>query len=479
MKILLTGVTGYVGKRLLPALIQKGHDVICCVRDKNRLTIHKELLKKAEILEVDFLNPPDLDKLPKDFEAAYYLIHSMTTSTEKFDQLESETAKNFRAYMESTNVAQVIYLSGITNQEKLSKHLASRKKVEDILASEKYHLTVLKAGIVVGSGSASFEIIRDIVEKLPVMLSPRWVLTKTQPIAIRDVIKYLTGVLLNKQTFDASFDIGGPEILTYKDMMLKYAQARKLKRKIWVVPLMTPKISSYWLFFITSVSFKLASNLVNSMKMEIIAKDHRLEELLQIKPLTYEQALKFAFLKIKQNLVLSSWKDSIISSSLGLSLSDFIEVPQYGCYKNTKTIPIADVDRVLSNIWSIGGDRGYYYANWLWKTRGFFDQLLGGVGVRRGRTLPTEIHPGDALDFWRVLYASRPKKRLLLFAEMKLPGEAWLEFMVDENNLLHQTATFRPKGIWGRLYWIATSPFHYFIFNGMIKNIANSTYNNQ
>jgi hypothetical protein len=208
------------------------------------------------------------------------------------------------------------------------------------------------------------------------------------------------------------------------------------------------------------------------MKMEIVCSDNRLEEILQIKPLTYQQAIKNAFLRIKQNLVLSSWKDSIISSSLGLSLSDFIEVPNYGCYINEKQLVIADEEKVLNNIWTIGGDKGYYYANWLWKFRGFFDRLFGGVGIGRGRTSPKEIHPGDALDFWRVLYASKEKKRLLLFAEMKLPGEAWLEFKIDENHVLHQTATFRPRGVWGRLYWIATSPFHFFIFDGMIKNIA-------
>ena len=413
MRVLLTGVTGYVGKRLLPALIEKGHEVICCVRDKNRLTIHPKMLKKVEILELDFLQLSDLAQLPKNFDAAYYLIHSMTSSTEKFDELEAKTAANFKQYIESTQAQQVIYLSGITNEEVLSKHLASRKKVEDILKSEKYNLTVLKAGIVVGSGSASFEIIRDIVEKLPIMISPKWVLTKTQPIAIRDVINHLTGVLFQKETYNSSFDIAGPEILTYKEMMLQYASVRKLKRKIWVVPFMTPRLSSYWLFFITSVSYKLAVNLVHSMKMEIVAKDKRLEELLQLNPLTYKQALKFAFQKIKQNLVLSSWKDSLISSSLGLSLSDFIEVPQFGCYKNTKSILVKEPIKVLENIWAIGGDRGYYYANWLWKTRGFFDQVFGGVGVRRGRTLPTEIHSGDALDFWRVIYASRPKKTIV------------------------------------------------------------------
>lgn len=474
MRILLTGVTGYVGKRLLPVLIEKGHEVICCVREKSRLTIHKSLLQHVEIIEIDFLEDPDVENFPKNIDAAYYLIHSMTTSTAKFDLLETQAAANFKTLMEATTVKQVIYLSGISNQNQLSKHLTSRRKVEDILKSDQYALTVLRAGIIVGSGSASFEMIRDIVEKLPVMIAPKWVLTKAQPIAIRDVLTYLRRVLFHEEVLNGTFDIGGPEILTYKEMMLQYAKVRKLKRKIYTTSLISPKVSSYWLFFITSVSYKLAISLANSMKTEVVCADNNLEKILKVHPMTYENALKNAFIKIKQNLVLSSWKDSIISSSLGLSLSDFIEVPNHGCYKNEKQMLITDVKRTMTNIWTIGGEKGYYYANWLWKIRGFFDLMFGGVGLQRGRTSPKEIHPGDALDFWRVLYANREKQRLLLFAEMKLPGEAWLEFKIDENNVLHQTATFRPRGLLGRMYWLATSPFHFFIFDGMIKNIANN-----
>ncbi len=474
MRILLTGVTGYVGKRLLPVLIRQGHEVICCVRDKKRLTIHKNLLLKVQIIEIDFLKEILPNAIPQNIDIAYYLIHSMTSSSDKFGMLESQSAKNFKKYLESTHVKQVIYLSGISNERNLSKHLLSRKKVEEFLKSDFYTLTVLRAGIIVGSGSASFEIIRDIVEKLPLMITPKWILTKAQPIAIRDVIQFLTGVIKEEACFNQTFDIGGPEIITYKEMILQYAEARKLKRKIYTTSLISPQISSYWLYFITSVSYKLAKSLADSMKNEVICEDNRLQELLNIQPITYKEALKFAFIRIKQNLVLSSWKDSLISSSLGLSLSDFIEVPNFGCYRNVKKLAVKDEDKVMRNIMSIGGNKGYYYANWLWRLRGIIDQLFGGVGLQRGRTSQKEINPGDALDFWRVLYASREKKRLLLFAEMKLPGEAWLEFKIDEENILYQTATFRPRGIWGRVYWIATSPFHYFIFNGMIRNIVNS-----
>lgn len=235
---------------------------------------------------------------------------------------------------------------------------------------------------------------------------------------------------------------------------------------------MTPKLSSYWLYFVTSTSYKLAINLVDSMKMEIVAKDRRLQDLLGIETHSYKEAIDMAFKKIEQNLVISSWKDSMISGRFQRNLEKYIQVPKYGVLTDMQKRKVNNPSAVLENIWKIGGDNGWYYGNWLWKIRGFFDKLFGGVGLRRGRTHPDKIFPGDALDFWRVLLADKEGKRLLLFAEMKLPGEAWLEFKIDENNILHQTATFRPRGLKGRFYWYSIVPFHYFIFGGMIRNIA-------
>ena len=306
------------------------------------------------------------------------------------------------------------------------------------------------------------------------MITPKWVLTKCQPIAIRDVIQYLTGVLLREDCYNESFDIGGPNVITYKEMMLLYAKTRKVKLWIYTIPVMTPKLSSYWLYFVTSTSYKLAINLVNSMKMEVVCKDNRLQKMLSIKPITYVDAIKLAFIKIEQNLVVSSWKDSLSSGRFGHDFSEFIQIPKFGCLKDHQSRKVIDVERALDNIWSIGGDRGWYYGNWMWKTRGFLDKLVGGVGTRRGRTHPKHLDNGDALDFWRVLLANKEEKRLLLFAEMKLPGEAWLEFRIDEDNVLHQIATFRPKGLLGRLYWYSLVPFHFFIFGGMIDNILKS-----
>ncbi len=480
MKILLTGATGYIGKRLLPVLLEQGHEVVCCVRDKKRFPQEGVYTDpKISLFEVDFLEEPPSSEGIRDIDAAYYLIHSMSSGQDNFEELEERSARNFIELIKPTAVKQVIYLTGITNEKKLSKHLASRKNVEELLGKSGIPLTAIKAGIIVGSGSASFEIIRDLVEKLPVMITPKWVNTRSQPIAIRNILEFLSGVLLKKETFGRAFDVGGPDVLTYKEMLLQFAEVRNLKRYILTVPVMTPRLSSYWLYFVTSTSYKLAVNLVNSMKVEVIAKDNELEKMLGIKTISYKKAVELAFQKIEQNNVISSWKDSLASSYQDNSLLDHINVPTDGCFfdKREKLIK-GDPDEVLQNIWSIGGKHGWYYGNWMWKIRGILDKMVGGVGLRRGRTHPHKINTGDTLDFWRVLAADKKKKRLLLYAEMKLPGEAWLEFRICEKegkNYLQQTATFRPKGLAGRLYWYSVLPFHYFVFEGMAGNLLKTT----
>jgi uncharacterized protein YbjT (DUF2867 family) len=480
MKILLTGVTGYIGKRLLPVLLDEGHEVLCCVRDASRFDGSRFQVSGSgdrvagiglRVIEVDFLDKQSLEAIPEDIDAAYYLIHSMSSSIGDFEELEKRSAENFRDRINQTQARQVIYLSGIINSEELSKHLTSRKAVEDTLRQGNYQLTTLRAGIIVGSGSASFEIIRDLVEKLPVMIAPRWLNTRSQPIAIRNVIQFLNGVLLKEETFGKSFDIGGPEIMTYKEMLIGFARVRGLKRRVWVVPVMTPKLSSYWLYFITSTSYKLAVNLVDSMKVEIVCSDNDLAGLLNIELIRYEDAVRMAFDKIEQHDVLSSWTDALSGDKLSKGINQLIHVPEHGCFKDIRKIAFKNEEVVLDRIWSIGGKRGWYYLNWLWEIRGFLDKLVGGVGLRRGRRDDQHLVAGDSLDFWRVIYAGKDEKRLLLYAEMKLPGEAWLEFRIENNELI-QTATFRPLGLWGRLYWYSVMPFHGFIFRGMIGNIA-------
>ena len=470
MKILLTGATGYIGKRLLSALIDAGHDVVCCVRDVRRFNPPESIKNKVKVVDIDLLNPKSLEKIPKDIDCAYYLVHSMSSS-KNYEELEKNSAINFKTAINKTNAKQVIYLSGIINETELSKHLNSRKVVENELKKGNYHLTVLRAGIIIGSGSASFEIIRDIVEKLPIMITPKWLNTKCQPIGVEDVISILKKSVFNKNTYDQNFDIGGPDVLTYKQMLLGYANCRNLKRRILIVPVMTPRLSSYWLYFVTSTSYKLAVSLVNSMKVEVICRDNRINKILDIDPISYEKALLNAFNRIKSNEIISSWKDSYSSSGLTFEVSDFIEVPTFGCFIDKRKREIKNQETCLNKIWSIGGETGYYYGNFLWRFRGFLDKLVGGVGLRRGRTNINTINIGDSVDFWRVLYADKNEGRLLLFAEMKLPGEAWLEFRVNGNQL-EQTATFRPLGIWGRLYWYSVLPLHGLIFKGMLKNLT-------
>lgn len=471
MKILVTGATGYIGKRLIPLLLNDGHTIVCSVRDKDRAPKRFKNHKNITVVEVDFLNPVSLKNIPKDIDIAYYLIHSMSNSSTEFHILEEKCAENFKNHIETTSTKQVIYLSGITNDTKLSKHLLSRKNVELKLQSNHYALTTFKAGIIVGSGSSSFEIIRDLVEKLPIMVAPKWLNTKTQPIAVRDVLTFLQRAINNKDLFDKSFDIFGPEILTYKQMLLEFASIRGLKRRIITIPIMTPKLSSYWLYFVTSTSYKLAASLVNSMGIEIIGNPSNINKLLNIEPISYREAVESAFVKIEQNSIVSSWKDSFISSELNSDLHEHINVPTYGCFTDKKQRTVTDLDFTLNKIWSIGGENGWYYGTFLWKLRGLFDKFFGGIGLRRGRTHPTELNNGDSLDFWRVIYVNKEAKKLLLYAEMKLPGEAWLEFKI-EDNILYQTATFRPQGVAGRLYWYAVTPFHWFVFNGMISKLV-------
>ncbi|MEI6078035.1 MAG: SDR family oxidoreductase [Verrucomicrobiota bacterium] len=471
MKILLTGANGYIGQRLIPSLLDQGHEVYCCVRDRARFSRHLNH-ERLKTIEVDFLKPQAEIQFPHDLEVAFYLIHSMNQGIGNFAEAEQSSAVKFLQYLQPTDCKQIIYLSGIVNEDRLSKHLQSRLNVEHILRAGGIPTTVLRAGIVVGSGSASFEIIRDLVEKLPVMVAPQWLKTRCQPIAIRNVIEFLLGVMLRPETLNRDFDIAGPETLTYRQMLEQFARVRKLKRLIITVPVMTPRLSSYWLYFITSTSFRLAMNLVDSMKVDIIARKSDLAERLGITLIPYQKAVELALERIEQGNVISGWKDSFASSGTNPSLFNALEVPTHGCFIDRRTRDITGrTDLAWARVWKIGGDTGWYYGNWLWSMRGLLDKLCGGVGLNRGRTDASDIHPGDALDFWRVLVADKQNRRLLLYAEMRLPGEAWLEFKVVDAQLV-QTATFRPRGVSGRLYWYSVLPLHHFIFNGMIDALA-------
>lgn len=471
MKILLTGANGYIGARLLPRLAEAGHEIYALVRSRFRIEVPEQFRERIHVVEGDLLNPSTLSAIPDEIEAAYYLVHSMSDSPQ-FSDLEAASARNFVQKIEMTRCRQIVYLSGLANEPQLSRHLASRKRVAEILKEGKVPVTILMAGIIIGSGSASFEIIRDLTEKLPVMIAPKWVDNLTQPISVRDVLEYLILVLGHPACLGASFEIGGPDVLSYKQLLLEFARIRGFKRKLITVPVLTPRLSSYWLLLVTSANFALARSLVGSLINNAVCKENRIQKIFPKKLLTYEEAVRLAFTRIEEDWVPSSWKDAMSGSGLNPDLSIYIQIPRFGILVDRQTVLFSrSADEVQKTVWSLGGETGWLTMNWAWKLRGLIDKFAGGVGLRRGRTHPTRLKAGDALDFWRVLLADEKNRRLLLYAEMKLPGEAWLEFKIGPGTL-YQTATFRPSGVWGRFYWYALYPFHFFIFRRLAKIIA-------
>jgi len=481
MKILLTGSTGYIGRRLLAALLDAGHEVICLVRHPSKFdtdTFPEGMRRNITVVRGDLMDERSLTDVPRDFDVAFYLIHAMSSNDPNFQHAEAQAATNFTSLLDMTSAQQIIYLSGIVNAGKLSQHLSSRKGVEDILAKSKVPLTVLRAAIIIGSGSASFEIIRDLVEKLPVMIAPRWLNTRCQPIAIRNVLQYLVGVMLLPQALGQTFDIGGTDVLTYKEMLYTYARVRKLKRAIVTVPVLTPRLSSLWLVLVTSTSYSLARSLVNSMTNEVICRDNRIHDLVNIKLFSYTEALNLAFDKISHRNIISSWRDAHYLPLRNRDYMSNIEVPTHGVLTDRRELTFTrPVKEVIENLWSIGGKQGWYFGNILWRLRGFADTVVGGVGLRRGRRSEYDLKTGDALDFWRVLLADHNNGRLILYAEMKLPGEAWLEFTIKDDGAtkkLVQVATFRPRGLWGRIYWYSVLPFHGLIFPRLAKALVYS-----
>ncbi len=474
MKILLTGASGFIGKRLIPSLLKEGHELVLLLRINSSRSPFEIYKDKVSIIYGDLLDKESLS-FPKEIDVAFYLVHSMSQSREDFDKLEEQAAYNFIEALKKTNCRQIIYLSGLAHAPHLSKHLLSRLHVENILKESGFHFTGFRAGIVIGAGSASFEIIRDLVEKLPLMVAPKWIHNKCQPIASTDVVYYLTHAIGNKGCYDRIFDIGGPDVLTFKQMMLQFAEVRHLKRFILTVPVLTPHLSSYWLVLVTAVNYSLASSLVDSLKNDAVCRDHSIQELIPRKCLSYKAALQRAFAKIEDNAVVSSWMDAWNIEKISPDLNDYIQISKEGCFLwQEKRNFEGDIKPVIERIFSIGGQNGWYSMNWIWNLRGLIDKVLGGVGIRRGRRDPKELHTGDALDFWRVLVADKNKGRLLLYAEMKLPGEGWIEWKIDHhgpNPTLIQTTTFRPQGVLGRIYWIILYPFHFFIFRGMIKGL--------
>ena len=478
MEILLTGANGYIGLRLLPALLEAGHSVKGLVRDKGRFPSQQfaDFLAdgRLELIEGDMLKPESLPELSGKADAAYYLLHSMGAG-KGFGEREEACARNFMDWI-SGRCRKVIYLGGLVPEGGLSGHLRSRESVNRILRGGDVPVTTLRASIIVGSGSASFEIIRDLAEKLPVKLTPKWAWTRCQPVAIRNVIGYLTGCLDCVETEGEEFDIGGPEVLTYRELLKSYAEARGLARLLIPVPFLTPGLSAHWLRLVTPTTMALAKSLIESLTNETVCRDSRIREIIPQELLTYREAIEAAFARIAQNRVPSSWIDSLSSGRLSPEFFRSIQVPEHGVLRDRQKVPLAaERGKVIAAVWSIGGRNGWPSMNWAWKVRGVMDRLTGGIGMRRGRRHPTELFAGDALDFWRVILADKGEggkpARLILFAEMKLPGEAWLDFEVTGAELV-QTATFRPRGLFGRLYWYSVLPFHLMLFPVMAGRLA-------
>jgi len=478
--ILVAGATGYVGGRLIPALLEAGYTVRAMGRSLEKLACRLwGRHPKVELAKGDVLDLESLKKALSGCGAAYYLVHSMIAQKQKFAEADRKAAQNMVKAAESAVIDRIIYLGGLAEKKdgRLSKHLRSRMEVADILQSGVVPVTDLRTPMILGSGSASFEILRHLVERLPVMITPRWVASLNQPIAIRNVIQYLVGCLEYPETVGQTYDIGGPEVLAYRDLLDIYAQEAKLpKRWIIPVPVLTPTFSAYWIHLISPVPHSIALPLTEGLSSNAVCSDQRIQSIIPQKLLSPREAIRTALDKIIQEQVDTCWADAgdiITPEWAHCGDADWAGGTIMQCgYRVRIKAPLDDVWLPISKI---GGYEGYYYADGLWWLRGLLDRLFGGVGLRRGRRHPTELRVGDALDFWRVLDIV-PKKLLVLLAEMKVPGEALLEFKIesigDQHTNLEMLSRFLPHGLWGRLYWYMLYPFHERIFFGMLKGVA-------
>lgn len=479
--VLVTGATGYVGGRLVPRLLDAGYKVRAAGRSLEKLKArawarHRNL----KLVFADLLDLESIKKAAKGCGVSYYLVHSMDSSSEEFAATDRHAAKNMVKAAEHAKLDRIIYLGALggTDSIKIGKHLMSRSEVGKILQSGCIPVTYFRAAMILGSGSTSFEMLRYLVDRLPIMITSRRVLTPSQPIAIRNVLGYLIECLDWEETKGQTYDIGGPEILAYSDLIKIYAQEAGLKKRI-VVPLsfVTPKFASYIIHFVTPIPSYIGEPLSHGLGAHMVVRDgHRIRSIIPQNLLTCQEAIRLALKRVEQKMIKTSWMDA-----------GAYNPPEWGRYHDApyaggdvkecwhRVLLAGTPEKVWDPISRIGGDNGWYFANWLWELRGFLDRLVGGYGIRRGRRHPVEIKNGDALDWWRVLDAV-PHKRLFLLAEMKLPGEATLEFRINKKKKgvteLIQIASFLPRGLPGLLYWYLIYPLHYYIFRGMLKEIA-------
>lgn len=467
-RILITGATGYVGRRLKDAFLRDNFPSIrLLVRNKNKIS--PAVRDQVEIVEGDTFKPTALDTALKGIDVAYYLIHSMGKGSD-FESQDRTSAENFREACIRQGVRRIIYLGGLGAKATASRHLLSRMETGEILSSKETQVETIwfRAGIIIGAGSASFEIIRNLIQKLPVMITPRWVNTLTQPVAIDDVIVYLVAAAYFEHIGNLIVDIG-TDAMNFKEMMIQAAAVMGLKRRLIPVPVLSPSLSSWWLIFFTPIPFAMAAALVEGLKSETILLNNNAERFFpDIIPMPFDQCVAGAIREMEHDQVISRWCDSSGGNQCDLNDPD---VPHGPILRDQRTFytGLLSRDQLFGSVCSLGGDAGWFAYNLLWKLRGGMDKLMGGYGLNRGRRLQRELRVGDAVDFWKVADI-RPGKRLLLLAQMKVPGKAWLEFDIREDRLI-QTAHFHPRGLLGRAYWFAMLPFHMLIFKTLGKKI--------
>jgi uncharacterized protein YbjT (DUF2867 family) len=475
-RILVTGATGYVGGRLVPRLLEAGYRVRLLVRGGANRLAGRPWQEQVEIVEGDVLDPTTLPAALADVDAAYYLIHSMGGS-KAFRQRDHDAACNFSKAAAAAGVQQLIYLGGLGSaQQQLSEHLQSRQETGKALRTGGVPVTEFRAGMVVGSGSLSFEMLRHLVERIPVMIAPKWAFNKTQPIAIRDVLSYLIAALETPASRGRIIEIGGPTVLTYADMLRRYAKIRNLPRVIIPVPVLSPFLSSYWVHWMTPVPVTIARPLIEGLRNDLVVTEDDAHEIFPtIKPLAYDTAVELAVKRVEANDIETVWSDARASSRGDLP-PVYLSQEQGMLFERRERLVDAPPATVYQVFAGIGGRRGWPSYNWLWSLRGLLDRAVGGPGMRRGRRHPDELRVGDALDFWRV-EAVEPGELILLHAEMKLPGHGWLRFRAkaDEESgktKLVQTALFEPHGLLGLLYWYSVYPLHGFVFSSMIDRLC-------
>ena len=470
-RILLTGATGYVGGRLRTELEQRGVRLRCLVRRPESLL--GVAAPGTEIVGGDAADAAAAARAVAGIDTAYYLIHAMG-STEDFAARDRETARVFSAAAREAGVRRIIYLGGLGESSSgLSAHLASRQETGAVLRASGVPVIELRASIIIGSGSLSFEMVRALVERLPIMICPRWVAVPTQPIAVEDVIAYLVAALDLPPGKERVYELGGPERVTYGDLMREYARQRGLRRFLIPIPLLTPRLSSLWLGLVTPLYARVGRKLVDSLRNPTVVRDPSALADFPIRPRGVREAIARALVNEDREFAETRWSDAVSSSGLAEKYGGQLRGTRF---VDTRAVRVATTpDRAFDPILRIGGRRGWYYGNFLWRLRGALDLAVGGVGLRRGRRLPDRLRPGDAVDFWRV-DAYEPNRLLRLRAEMKLPGKAWLEFSAkrgdDGRTRFTQTAFFEPRGLFGFLYWYAVTPFHHVLFNRMATEIA-------